>query len=211
MLDTKEKILISASNEFAEKGYKGTTIRAISRKAGVNLAAVNYHFSSKGILYKQVFDYLFEKTDMELTVILNKSASIDFAEWKKSMGEWVRKFLEMLLSVDPLVSWKNMIVCREINDPSEIFPRIFDTNIMPRLKSLETHFRKVLPPSISKEKIYLLVFSIISECFFYFQNQIIVSSVFSGESYLKENIDQVSSFITEQACASVKNIKRQYK
>jgi AcrR family transcriptional regulator len=45
--DTKQKILDTAERLFAEQGYDATSLRQIIAKAGVNLAAVHYHFGSK--------------------------------------------------------------------------------------------------------------------------------------------------------------------
>ena len=45
--DTKEQILNAAEELFARHGYAGTSMRAITKAAGVNLAAVNYHFGTK--------------------------------------------------------------------------------------------------------------------------------------------------------------------
>ncbi len=53
--DTRTRLIDAAECLFAEKGVKGTSIRELSRKAGVNLAAVNYHFGSKEGLVKAVF------------------------------------------------------------------------------------------------------------------------------------------------------------
>lgn len=53
--DTKDKILEVANELFAEKGFKGTSIREIAKLADVNLSAVNYHFTNKENLYSQVF------------------------------------------------------------------------------------------------------------------------------------------------------------
>ncbi len=55
--DTKEKILESADNLFASLGFAGASVRQIASDAGVNLAAINYHFKSKENLYWEVFDY----------------------------------------------------------------------------------------------------------------------------------------------------------
>lgn len=44
---TRERILRASAELFAERGYRGTTMRAIADAAGVNLAAANYHFGSK--------------------------------------------------------------------------------------------------------------------------------------------------------------------
>lgn len=46
-VDTKERILEAAQALFAEKGFPGTSMREITSRAEVNLAAVNYHFGSK--------------------------------------------------------------------------------------------------------------------------------------------------------------------
>ena len=53
---TKEIILNAAEKLFAEKGYYATTIRGITHEAGVNNAAVNYHFRSKEHLYRIVIE-----------------------------------------------------------------------------------------------------------------------------------------------------------
>ncbi len=52
---TKTRILDTAEQLFAEKGYAATSIRNITTEAGVNLASVNYHFGSKETLLHQVF------------------------------------------------------------------------------------------------------------------------------------------------------------
>jgi AcrR family transcriptional regulator len=54
-VDTRERILLAAEQEFVAHGFAGTTLRAITSRAGVNLAAVNYHFGSKEALVGEVF------------------------------------------------------------------------------------------------------------------------------------------------------------
>jgi AcrR family transcriptional regulator len=52
---TREKILDVAESLFAERGFAETSLRLITAKAGVNSAAVNYHFRSKEGLIQEVF------------------------------------------------------------------------------------------------------------------------------------------------------------
>src|SRR5204863_5942872 len=54
MIDTKDKLLKTSELLFAEQGYAATSLRQIITTAGVNLAAVHYHFGSKGELLDAV-------------------------------------------------------------------------------------------------------------------------------------------------------------
>ncbi|WP_251978252.1 TetR/AcrR family transcriptional regulator [Salinicola avicenniae] len=53
--DTVKRILDTAEVLFAEKGFAETSLRNITTRAKVNLAAVNYHFGSKKALIQAVF------------------------------------------------------------------------------------------------------------------------------------------------------------
>ena len=54
-IDTRVRILDAAELLFTEQGFEATTLRQITGAAGVNLAAVNYHFGSKETLIQEVF------------------------------------------------------------------------------------------------------------------------------------------------------------
>src|ERR1044072_1422355 len=52
--DTRTQLLDAAEHLFAEHGFRGASIRAITDLAGANLAAVGYHFGSKAALLAAV-------------------------------------------------------------------------------------------------------------------------------------------------------------
>jgi AcrR family transcriptional regulator len=54
--ETKDRILDVAEKLFAAQGFAATNLRQITAEAGVNLAAVNYHFQSKDALIQAVFN-----------------------------------------------------------------------------------------------------------------------------------------------------------
>ena len=53
--ETRTRILDAAEELFMQHGFGGTSMRLLTSKAGVNLAAVNYHFGSKDALIEAVF------------------------------------------------------------------------------------------------------------------------------------------------------------
>ena len=53
--ETRTRILDAAEELFMQHGFEGTSMRLLTAKAGVNLAAVNYHFGSKHALVEAVF------------------------------------------------------------------------------------------------------------------------------------------------------------
>jgi AcrR family transcriptional regulator len=54
--DTRGRILDAAERLFAQEGYDRTSLRAITGRAEVNLAAVNYHFGTKEALLEAVIE-----------------------------------------------------------------------------------------------------------------------------------------------------------
>lgn len=54
--DTIEKILHTAEEHFAVHGFFASSLRQITRDAGVNVAAVHYHFGSKEALFVAVLN-----------------------------------------------------------------------------------------------------------------------------------------------------------
>jgi AcrR family transcriptional regulator len=54
MTETQTKILDTAERLFGEQGYAATSLRHIIAEAGVNLAAIHYHFGSKEELLDQL-------------------------------------------------------------------------------------------------------------------------------------------------------------
>jgi AcrR family transcriptional regulator len=52
---TKDRILGAAEELFAQFGFAGTSLRQVTSRADVNIAAVNYHFGSKENLINEVF------------------------------------------------------------------------------------------------------------------------------------------------------------
>lgn len=68
---TRLAILRAAERLFAERGFAGASLRGIVAEAGVNLAAVNYHFGSKEGLIRAVFAWRLEPLNRERLRLLD--------------------------------------------------------------------------------------------------------------------------------------------
>jgi AcrR family transcriptional regulator len=65
---TKDRILGAAEELFAQHGFAGTSLRQVTSRADVNIAAVNYHFGSKENLVNEVFRRrMDDMTDLRLS------------------------------------------------------------------------------------------------------------------------------------------------
>jgi NodT family efflux transporter outer membrane factor (OMF) lipoprotein len=62
---TRERLLLKAAELFALRGFESVSLRDLTRAAGVNLAAVNYHFGSKEALVEEVVARLMKPVNDE--------------------------------------------------------------------------------------------------------------------------------------------------
>jgi AcrR family transcriptional regulator len=81
-MGNREALLLGAKRCLLAKGYTGTTARDIAAAAGVSLAAIGYHFSSKEALLTEALLLAFGEWDQEFRAALNATvpANIDPVE-----------------------------------------------------------------------------------------------------------------------------------
>jgi AcrR family transcriptional regulator len=88
---TRQRLLDVAERLFAEQGFEGTSMRALTSQAGANLAAVNYHFGSKEALFEAVFARRFAPLNLERLRLLAAAEArhagepIELEEWLEAM------------------------------------------------------------------------------------------------------------------------------
>ena len=70
--DTKGRIIDVAEALFMEHGFEATSLRQLTAAAGVNLAAVNYHFGSKEELFQAVLTRRLDPMNQERIDLLDR-------------------------------------------------------------------------------------------------------------------------------------------
>ena len=91
--ETKDQILDAAEDLFAEQGFAATSLRQLTARAGVNLAAVNYHFGSKDELAKAVLQRRIEPVNRE------RRQRLDDMQQPFSIEAIVHAFIEPALRI----------------------------------------------------------------------------------------------------------------
>jgi AcrR family transcriptional regulator len=70
--ETRQRIIEAAEKLFARRGIEGVSIRDITQAAGVNLAAINYHFGTKSALAADVFKHCIDPLNRRRLELLDK-------------------------------------------------------------------------------------------------------------------------------------------
>jgi AcrR family transcriptional regulator len=77
-VQTEAKIKKAAIELFEKFGSKGTTVRKVAEKAGVNLALMNYYFQSKERLFLDIFNERYAQyRDYGISLLMDRSLSFE--------------------------------------------------------------------------------------------------------------------------------------
>ncbi len=156
--DTKEKILDTAEKLFAKKGFHSTSLRLITKEAGVNLAAVNYHFGSKESLLEAVFERrlnplnsIRRKRLKEIRDNAGKTGTLPSVEdVLRAVIEPTLKFKASGKGAENFIA----LVGRSMVEPNETVLRIFQNRIRPLFLLCFEILCEALP-NMPKETIFL--------------------------------------------------------
>jgi AcrR family transcriptional regulator len=131
---TKEKILDAAELLFAREGYHSTSLRALTAEAGVNLAAVNYHFGGKEALVGAVFDRRLKSLNESRMEQLRAVAERAGARGRPEAEEILRAFIEPMVeyrSSGPGARDFSTLISRAMAEPDSTARTIFMEQMKP--------------------------------------------------------------------------------
>ncbi|HSR64738.1 MAG TPA: TetR family transcriptional regulator [Xanthomonadaceae bacterium] len=92
---TKDRILGAAEELFAQFGFAGTSLRQVTSRADVNIAAVNYHFGSKENLVNEVFRRRMDEMSAQRLAALKAAVSAHPGELEPILAAFVEPALAM--------------------------------------------------------------------------------------------------------------------
>jgi AcrR family transcriptional regulator len=194
---TKARLLESAGEEFAEKGYDGATVRSICRRAGANLAAVNYHFGDKEQLYLQTI-----LEAHRCGVELPSDEEFFVGTPVEQLRRYIRHFLTHILAIDRKAGWHHTLMLREMMRPTKASEALVRDVIRPKFERLVTVLGHVCPEADDR-RLHVLAFSIIGQCLHYKVARRIIERLVGAEEHASLDVEYLAGHITAFSLAAL--------
>ncbi len=157
-MNTKTRILDAAERLFAHHGIEATSLRTITADAGVNLAAVNYHFQSKEALLHAVIARRLDPINEKRLAMLDASeaaAGNAPVPLEQVLDALLRPILEVLegpgCEFAPMMS-------RIFTESSDLTERVFKKHLAHVFTRFFPAFQQALPDLSQTELLWRMQF-----------------------------------------------------
>ncbi len=195
---TRERILSAAERLFAERGYEGTSIRAIVGKARVNQAAINYHFAGKDGLYREILRGAFRAlTEHQLAHAEETKAM----PREQALEEFVRHQLRPLLARDDLSRYIRLFNWEAVR-PTAVFRKLISEEAMPFIGLAVDLMRRFMPkadqPTLTLAAIWLM-----GQCGIFVRNREQLAGPPISLSLDEASVEKLSGLISQWAVAGL--------
>src|SRR5438552_7050598 len=154
--DTRSRILDVAEELFSEQGLDRVSIRAITRKAKVNLAAINYHFGSKEDLIAAVFERrVVPVNEARLAALdkVEKSAGKRIPKLEAILEAFIRPALQSSLKASKVGTAFSKLFGRCLSEPSPEVEALLKRQFEPLVGRMDSALKKALP-QLSRSEIF---------------------------------------------------------
>jgi AcrR family transcriptional regulator len=154
--ETRTRILDAAEELFMQHGFEGTSMRLLTAKAGVNLAAVNYHFGSKHALVEAVFRRRLDPMNQARIVELEK------LEGAAAPEQIIRAFVSPTLRLveDARGGGRNFIrlLGRTYTEPAKAVRQLIGQMYAPVMDRFKAALARALPQMPPEELVWRMHF-----------------------------------------------------
>ncbi|MDZ4861531.1 MAG: CerR family C-terminal domain-containing protein [Candidatus Hydrogenedentes bacterium] len=192
---TSERILDAASELFAERGFQDTSIRDISSRANVNLAAVNYHFRDKESLYEAILLQSFEQIQKAYPFDLTGDSPEEHLEG------FVRILLFRLLGKGrPAIHGK--LMAAEMASPTGALDRLCEDAIRPTHETLIGILRELVGDA-PEQDMNDLASCVLGQCLVYKHAGHVLKRLHGGLPEEDDEIEKLAKQITAFSLAGI--------
>ncbi len=198
---TRSKLLQAAGDVFAEVGYHAATVREISRRAGANVAAVNYHFGDKLELYTAVLRETMQGPSLEaVRVALDRKAPPE-----ETLAEVIKAMLARICSGDNRDRrWRLMM--HELSQPTPAMSRVIDETSRPLFDRLRELIGSMIGLPRDHEKTRLCTNSIVGQVVLYAHWRPVLAKIWPELKMTPPQVARIAEHIGEFSLAYLREV-----
>jgi AcrR family transcriptional regulator len=200
--ETRRQILEVAGGVFAEVGFRNATIREICRRAGANIAAVNYHFGDKETLYAEVLRHSQQKAFEKYPPLMGVAAA---APPEEKLRAFIQSFLLRIFDSGS-TAWFGKMMSREMVEPTEALDLLVEERMQPMSDLLRGIVAEILGCPPDAENVRLCCFSVVSQCVFYHHCRTMIFRLFPEQRLDASAVEQLAGHIASFSLAAMKHL-----
>lgn len=161
---TRDRILLRASEQFASHGYAATSIRELAQAAGVNLAAISYHFEGKEQLYRETLRFVLAGAEAFWTAARFRQREAERvgtrAAAEAALRQHIQEFVEMLFRHETAFT----LMLREFLEPTAGLVQVVAELVGPNSAILQDLVEQLRPDLKGTQQLRGYCSSIIGQC-----------------------------------------------
>jgi AcrR family transcriptional regulator len=198
-ISTKQLLIETAGELFAENGMKGTSIKMIAERSKQNIAAANYHFGSKKNLFVETLRFVVDKVCSDIKASEQK---INKKNYSAELEKFVKSRCKILLSRST-PSWYGGLMVRALNESPKPVQEIALEFFTPDIEFLEK-LAKAAKPKLKTFAAKLWAYSVVSQIIFYISARRMILLANNRKQYSNDFIADVSDHIIKVSLAGLK-------
>ncbi len=198
--ETRRKLLDTACEVFAEKGFQAAKVTEICRRAGVNVAAVSYYFGDKESLYTSAWRQTVED------FLSSDIPPPEDLPPEERLFITIRSIIRKILSIDTDKGYFRRLEMMEMANPTGLVDNAWKELIGPRQQKLLKIIRDIMGPAASENAVRLCGMSIINQCRGYILMQKNRLAFLESEELTPEKADQIIEHISRFSIAGIKGV-----
>jgi AcrR family transcriptional regulator len=160
----RERLLEAAGPVFAEHGFEGATVRQLASQAGVNIAAVSYHFGDKAGLYRACITEGFGAFHRVATD--HQSLIEPEREPERALQEWLGGMVERSLGPGK-PQWLNEVMMREMVRPTDVLGELVQSFMRPQQQRAARAAGALMGCDPDDARVVRAVYSMVAQVLFY--------------------------------------------
>ena len=198
---TRRALLEAAAEVFGEVGYRNATVREICRRAGANIAGINYHFGDKEKLYAEVLRHAHARALEKYPPFQGVAAN---ATAEQKLRAFIQSFLLRIFDDSP-TACHGKLMSREMIEPTAALDSLVEEFIRPMAGQLNKIVADILGCATNDERVRLCAFSVVSQCLFYHHCGPVVTRLAGQLATDATAIEKLAAHITKFSLAAMKN------